>query len=139
MTQWTTQNPQGSVSSEGDNSNSATSVQSQHALQRRLQVLSKMLRHENVSVRKVVVNHLTDLLRSNRSLFQKLTESEEAESMRFLTVVKNNASDKGIDTDTKDTLLLRSSLDPCEGESFYESMSLRIKNLFKSLPHDSII
>ena len=95
LTQWNTQNPLGTANSEGESSG-VQSAQSQHALQHRLQVLCKMMSHENVSVRNVVIHHLIDLLRSNRCLFQRLVENEEAESMRFLTVVNEIAPDNKV-------------------------------------------
>ena len=51
-----------------------------------------MMTHENIGVRKIVLHHLTNLLRANRSLFRQFIESEEVESMRFLTVVNSNSN-----------------------------------------------
>ena len=59
----------------------------QSALRRRLNVVRRLFCHENTSVRRVVLQHLIDLLRANRRLFNKLVESEEGTSLnRFITV-----------------------------------------------------
>lgn len=65
----------------------AYSSSSQAALRRRLHVVGKLFSHENVSVRRVVLQHLIDLLRANRGLFNRLVESEEGSSLnRFVTI-----------------------------------------------------
>uniref|UniRef100_A0A7S4J226 non-specific serine/threonine protein kinase n=1 Tax=Odontella aurita TaxID=265563 RepID=A0A7S4J226_9STRA len=63
------------------------SSQAQASLQSRLRVLEAMVSHENTSVRVVSLKHLADLLRANRRIFHKLVDSEEVQSMRFLTVI----------------------------------------------------
>jgi len=104
LTQMTAPNTSSTSDSEIDIS-STNSAQLQHALQRRLRILCKMMAHENVSVRKVVIHHLIDLLRANRNLFQHLIESEEAESMRFLTVINDKVFDSSKDNPIKENVL----------------------------------
>lgn len=55
-----------------------------------------MMRHESVSVRRVVITHIADLLRVERPAFQNLLEAEQAASMRFLTVINTS---KMVDSD----------------------------------------
>ncbi|KAL7472325.1 hypothetical protein ACHAXS_012779, partial [Conticribra weissflogii] len=70
----------------------------------RLNVLSDLVAsHESKSVRKVVLEHMTDLIKANRCFFQNLVENEELASMNFLTVVhdplssdKDDGGDKSI-------------------------------------------
>ena len=50
--------------------------------------------HENKNVRKVVIKHLTKLIKANRDLFQGLVVNEELASMHFLTVVHDSSSGK---------------------------------------------
>lgn len=85
----------GSLTSEGGTSNGDNkketvptySLTAQTALRRRLHVLRRLFSHENVSVRRVVLQHLIDLLRANRGLLQRLIESEEGTSLdHFITV-----------------------------------------------------
>jgi hypothetical protein len=67
------------------------SLSAQAALRRRLNVLRRLFPHENVSVRRVVLRHLIDLLRANRGLLQRLVESEEGTSLdHFITVSYSN-------------------------------------------------
>jgi hypothetical protein len=46
--------------------------------------------HENQNVRKVVLTHMTELIKANRDLFQSLIVNEELSSMNFLTIVHNS-------------------------------------------------
>ena len=48
--------------------------------------------HENKNVRKVVIQHMTNLIKANRDLFQCLIVNEELASMHFLTVVHDPSS-----------------------------------------------
>jgi hypothetical protein len=89
----------GSVPSEGGTSHGDSnkdalptySLSAQAALRRRLNVLKRLFSHENVSVRRVVLRHLIDLLRANRGLLQRLVESEEGTSLdHFITVSYSN-------------------------------------------------
>jgi hypothetical protein len=50
------------------------------------------LSQENQNVRKVVITHLTDLIKANRDLFRNLVVNEELSSMNFLTVVHDTQS-----------------------------------------------
>jgi hypothetical protein len=43
--------------------------------------------HENQNVRKVVITHMTELIKANRDIFQSLIVNEELCSMNFLTIV----------------------------------------------------
>ena len=49
-----------------------------------------MMSHENQNVRKVVITHMTELIKANRDLFQSLIVNEEMSSMNFLTVVHDS-------------------------------------------------
>lgn len=49
---------------------------------------------ENKNVRKVVVKHMTALIKANRDLFQNLIVNEELASMHFLTVVYDKSVGK---------------------------------------------
>lgn len=75
----------------GNNIDNSEDVQRREALQKRIITLCSLMPHENVGVRKVVLEHLKDLLRANRSNFRKLAQTEEIEAMRYLTVVDRNA------------------------------------------------
>lgn len=52
--------------------------------------------HENKNVRKVVIQHMTNLIKANRDLFHSLVVNEELASMHFLTVVYNSSSGKNL-------------------------------------------
>ena len=54
-------------------------------LRRRLHSFKRLLHHENDNVRKVVLEHLTSLIRGNRELFHILVNTEDA-SLQFLTI-----------------------------------------------------
>lgn len=58
------------------------------ALQKRLVLICGLLDHESTSVRKVSLEHLTDVLRGNRAIFRRLLLSEgQLSEKRFLTTV----------------------------------------------------
>jgi hypothetical protein len=83
------------------------------ALRKRLDVISSLLENENVSVKSVVLNHLTALLRSNRGLFHELVRSEGSASPRaFLTVLVAEGKEHGVITDIVEKLIRR-----CANES----------------------
>lgn len=66
-----------------------------------MNILSDLIAtHENKEVRKVVIQHMTKLIRSNRGMFIHLIENESLVSMRFLTVLR----EKGVPTGTLTTL-----------------------------------
>lgn len=50
--------------------------------------------HENKNVRRVVIQHMTNLIKANRDLFHCLVVNEELASMHFLTVVHDSSSGK---------------------------------------------
>ena len=50
--------------------------------------------HENKNVRRVVIQHMTNLIKANRDLFHGLIINEELASMHFLTVVHDSSSGK---------------------------------------------
>lgn len=114
----------GSLTSEGGTSNGdernetvlTYSSSSLTALRRRLHVVRKLLSHENVSVRRVVLQHLIDLLRGNRGLFRRLVESDEGTSLNRFVTVSSGASGKcfkGIGLSSLDECIL--TLDPFDG------------------------
>jgi hypothetical protein len=71
----------------GFSSCTAVDLAKQSALRRRLETVCSLLDNENVSVRRVVLDHLTALLRSNRDIFHGLVESESTTSTKsFVTV-----------------------------------------------------
>ena len=47
--------------------------------------------HENQNVRKVVITHMTDLIKANRDFFHELIINEELSSMQYLTVVHDSS------------------------------------------------
>ena len=49
-----------------------------------------MMSHENQNFRKVVITHMTELIKANRDLFQSLIVDEELSSMNFLTIVHDS-------------------------------------------------
>eukprot|EP00934_Nitzschia_sp_Nitz4_P002344 Nitzschia sp. Nitz4//scaffold9_size221794//64787//75082//NITZ4_001337-RA/size221794-augustus-gene-0.161-mRNA-1//-1//CDS//3329560974//2344//frame0 len=58
------------------------------ALQKRLSLVLGLLDNENVSVRGIALQHVTDLLQGNRNLYHHLVRSEElSNGKHFLTVV----------------------------------------------------
>ncbi len=57
----------------------------QVALRRRLHCLKRLFNHENDNVRRIVLEHLITLIRSNQDLFHNLVKTENA-SLRFLTI-----------------------------------------------------
>ncbi len=54
-------------------------------LRRRLHCFKRLFHHENDNVRKLVLEHLTSLIRGHRELFHNLVNTEDA-SLQFLTV-----------------------------------------------------
>lgn len=46
---------------------------------------------ENSNVRKVVITHMTDLMKANRDFFHELIVNEELSSMHFLTVAHDSS------------------------------------------------
>lgn len=50
--------------------------------------------HENKNVRRVVIQHMTNLIKANRDLFHGLIVNEELASMHFLTIVHDPHSGK---------------------------------------------
>jgi hypothetical protein len=80
----------GSLTSDGGTCGSSFASRSSGkitALQKRLSMVCALLDNENANVRRVVLQHLTDLLRANRQLFQSLVDDEGSTSMKlFLTV-----------------------------------------------------
>ena len=85
--------------------------QQQVAMSKRLRKLCNLIDHESTSVRKVVLDHITDLLRANRSLFHHILENEENSSTRFLTVIKRDILDE--------TTLNTDELNNAEGDDEY--------------------
>jgi hypothetical protein len=81
----------------GSNGSSMTSRNSDTmiALQKRLAMVCSLLDNENVSVRRVVLRHLTDLLRANRGLFQAVIDNEGSTSV-CMTVSFRDASRKEV-------------------------------------------
>jgi hypothetical protein len=80
-----------------DSNSASTAAARQSALRRRLETVCSLLVNESASVRRVVLRHLSDLLRANRDLFQALLENEKNMSMkRYLTVIKSGSFGKNI-------------------------------------------
>jgi hypothetical protein len=80
----------GSLTSDGGTCGSSFASRSSDkiaALQKRLSMVCALFDNENANVRRVVLQHLTDLLRANRQNFQSLVGNEGSTSMKlFLTV-----------------------------------------------------
>lgn len=61
-----------------------------------MNILSDLIaNHENKEVRKVVIQHMTKLIRANRSLFDNMIDNESLASMHFLTVVHDDGGKEG--------------------------------------------
>jgi hypothetical protein len=61
-----------------------------------MSVLSDLIaHHENKQVRKVVILHMTKLIRANRELFVNMIENESLASMQYLTVVHEDGGSPG--------------------------------------------
>lgn len=61
-----------------------------------MNILSDLIaNHENKEVRKVVIQHMTKLIRSNRALFDNMIDNEALASMHFLTVVHDDGGKEG--------------------------------------------
>ena len=77
----------GDDSISGDSSGASYDGSRQAALRHRLETMYPLLESESCSVRRVVLKHLTSLLRMNRDLFHDLVENEVTASLkRFVTV-----------------------------------------------------
>lgn len=75
------------VSSGGDSRGASTNSGRQLALRRRLETVCPLLRSERVGIRRVVLIHITSVLRANRDVFQTLLENDSATSVkRFVTL-----------------------------------------------------
>lgn len=80
-------------STSGDSRGVASHAARQAALRRRLETICPLLENESGSVRRVVLQHLTALLRANRELFHGLVENEGTASLkRFITVAHRGKS-----------------------------------------------
>jgi hypothetical protein len=76
-----------SVGSVDGNAASVVEAKQQNALSKRIGTVCSLLGNENASVRRVILEHLLNLLRANRTLFAALVENEGSSSLsRFLTV-----------------------------------------------------
>jgi hypothetical protein len=70
-----------------DSASTACNSRRQLALRQRLEMICSLLGNENASIRRVVLEHLTSLLKANRELFHRLLENESFSSMkRYITV-----------------------------------------------------
>ena len=85
----TRETPTSTSSSSIDDRRSNYDNMMQAALRQRLHCLKRLFNHENDNVRKVVLEHLTALIRGNRELFYDLVKTEDA-SLQFLTVQSDN-------------------------------------------------
>ena len=75
---------------------SITNPQLQSKFYAQMNVLSDLIaNHENKAVRKVVILHMTKLIRSNRDLFSDMIENEGLASMQYLTVVHEEGGGTG--------------------------------------------
>lgn len=75
---------------------SITNPQLQSKFYAQMNVLSDLIaNHENKTVRKVVILHMTKLIRSNRDLFSDMIENEGLASMQYLTVVHEEGGGTG--------------------------------------------
>ena len=64
----------------------SSGARGQTALKHRLEMVCTLLANENTGIRRVVLQHVSDLLRANRALFQALVENEGDTSMKhYLT------------------------------------------------------
>ncbi|GKY98658.1 hypothetical protein MPSEU_000822200 [Mayamaea pseudoterrestris] len=81
----------------------------QEALRRRLTIVRPLLQSENLSIRKVSLQHVSALLRANRELFRLLIDNEGTASMgRYLTVAYDERGrSRGVVVDLIDTLRFR--------------------------------
>lgn len=69
---------------------------------------------ENKNVRRVVIQHMTNLIKANRDLFQGLVVNEELASMHFLTVVHDPSSGKTAEVSWNLFVLLYDSPHLCD-------------------------
>ena len=77
--------PMSTASSSIDDKLSSYDNMMQVTLRQRLHCLKRLFNHENDNVRKIVLEHLTGLIRGNRELFHNLVKTEDA-SLQFLTI-----------------------------------------------------
>eukprot|EP00956_Cyclotella_meneghiniana_P003455 scaffold4212_cov67-Cyclotella_meneghiniana.AAC.1 len=78
-----------------------TNPQLQSKFYAQMNILSDLIaNHESKAVRKVVIIHMTKLIRKNRDLFSDMIENEGLASMQYLTVVHEG----GGGTDDKDSV-----------------------------------
>ena len=86
-------------------------------LKRRINTMTVLLDNENIDVRNVVLEHITDILRANRESFHALVEEEGSGSMRhYLTVRYNEKSLKDenrLSIDCKFTTSSINSIEKC--------------------------
>ena len=76
-----------------ETNDSVVDTQLQSKFYSQMNILSQLLSsHENKNVRKVVILHMTNLIKANRDLFHNLIENEPLESMPFMTVVHDSQS-----------------------------------------------
>lgn len=76
------------ISQQAEHDESAVNHQLQSKFYAQMNILSDLIaKHENKEVRKVVIEHMTKLIRANRDLFTNMIENETLASMHFLTVV----------------------------------------------------
>lgn len=69
-----------------------TNDDAQSKFHNRMNILSQLVvSNESKNVRKVVITHMTDLIKANRGLFHNLVVNEELSSMNFLTVVHDTS------------------------------------------------
>ncbi|KAL3944314.1 MAG: hypothetical protein SGBAC_001607 [Bacillariaceae sp.] len=72
---------------ESKSTTSLGNMEKLNGLQRRLYTMTSLLDNENIGVRNIVLEHLTDILRANRERFHLLVENEGSDSMKhYLTV-----------------------------------------------------
>lgn len=72
---------------ESKSSTSLGNIEKLNGLQMRIHTMTTLLDNENIGVRNVVLEHLTDILRANRETFHTLVEDEGSDSMKhYLTV-----------------------------------------------------
>jgi len=92
------------------NGSQGQSARKQAALRKRLGTVCSFLSNENVSIRRVALQHLAALLRANRPTFHDVVDTEGVTSMkRYLTVAYEGTSGSapGTVTEMVETLLSR--------------------------------
>ena len=84
------------VDSRGSSTSASVGTRKVIALQKRINTICTLLGNENTSVRKVTLNHLISLLRSNRSHFCTLIENEViTTASTYLTTMSNQVTTLG--------------------------------------------